>query len=80
MFMESHYLVYPDGDNQEIDGPVAFNALVGMNGEALRLPLPSSRMIVYRVYKVRREESRGERTSFYHLELVRGEELFSLTR
>ncbi len=80
MFMESHYLVYPDGDNQEIDGPVACNALVGMNGESLRLPLPTSRMIVYRVYKVRREESRGEQASFYHLELVRGEELLSLTR
>lgn len=76
--MESHYLVYPDGDTQEIGGPVDFNAIVGLNGERVPLPLPSHRMIVYRVYKVKREERKGERISLYHLELIRGEELFSL--
>lgn len=78
MFIESHYLVYPDGDTQEINGSVAFNALVDMNGGAVRLPLASHRMIVYRVFKITRKETKGERSSFYHLELVGGEELFSL--
>jgi hypothetical protein len=79
MFMESHYLVYPNGDNQEINGPAPFNALVGLNGEPLSPPLQKG-SIVYRVYRINRDEGRGERSSFYHLELVSGPELLALYR
>ena len=78
MFIESHHLVYPEGEIQEIQRPLRFNSLVDMNGNPLQLPLQTHRMIVYRVYRIRHDESRGERAIYYHLELVRGEELFSL--
>jgi len=79
MFLESYYLVYPEGEIQEISSRLEFNVIVDMNGTPLRLPLKTHRMIVYRVYKIRENEKRGEKETYYHLELVRGEELFRLT-
>ncbi|MFO7849247.1 MAG: hypothetical protein R6V67_04725 [Spirochaetia bacterium] len=78
MQLEEHLLVYPEGDEQEIDGPLSFNQLVGLNGVPVQLPLPSPKTIVYRVYKVSRDERKGETLSYYYLELVTGEELRSL--
>lgn len=78
MFLESCYLVYPDGDTQEIDGPVVFNTLVDINGRTVIPPLKTHKMIVYRVFRIKREETKGERISYFFLELLRGEELFSL--
>ena len=79
MFLESFYLVYPEGEIQEISNRLGFNMIVDMNGNPLELPIRTHRMIVYRVYKIRQNEKRGEKETFYHLELVRGEELFNLT-
>jgi len=80
MFLESYYLVYPDGDTQEIEGPVVFNTLVDINGRTVNPPLQSHRIIIYRVFRVKREETKGERISYFFLELLKGEELFSLVR
>ncbi len=80
MFLESHYLVYPEGESQEIEHRLQFNQIVDMNGHPLPLPLSTHRMIVYRVAKIQRRETRGETAHYYHLELVSGDELFSLVR
>lgn len=80
MQLEEHLLVYPEGDEQEIDKPLGFNQLVGLNGAPIRLPLTSPKTIVYRVYKVSRKEKKGETLSYYHLELVTGDELRSLAK
>ncbi len=80
MFLHSYYLVYPEGETQEIYNRLGFNMLVDMNGNPLQVPLRSHRTIVYRIYKVQENEKRGEKETFYHLELVKGEELFSLTK
>ncbi len=80
MFIESHFLVYPEGETQEIDQRLQFNQIVDMNGRPVSLPIPTHRMIVYRVSKIQNKESRGETSHYYHLELVRGDELFGLTR
>ncbi len=76
MFLETHYLVYPEGETQEIENSLQFNQIVDMNGQ----PLPTHRMIVYRVSKIQRREMKGETAHYYHLELVTGDELFSLVR
>lgn len=80
MFLESFYLVFPEGEVQEISNRLGFNMIVDMNGNPVKLPLTTHRMIVYRVYKIQENEKRGEKEIYYHLELVRGDELFSLTR
>lgn len=75
MTVYSHYIVYPDGDMQEAMQPLTINQLVDINGGPLALPLPTVRMIVYRVYKITRSETKGETTTRYHLELVRRDEM-----
>jgi hypothetical protein len=80
MFIESNFLVYPEGETQEIEHSLQFNQIVDMNGQPVPLPLPTHRMIVYRVSKIQRKEMKGEAAHYYHLELLRGEELFSLTQ
>ncbi len=78
MHLNSHYIVYPEGDMQEIDHSLHFNQYVGLNGEPLQLPLQTSRMIVYRVYRISRNEEKGETETLYYLEMITGSELQSL--
>lgn len=80
MTLTYRFLVYPDGDTQEAATPLSIGRLVDLNGYPVGLPLPTSRMIVYRVYKIRTSEERGEEVTYYHLELVTGDELISLAR
>jgi hypothetical protein len=78
MFIESNFLVYPEGETQEIEFKLRFNQIVDMNGRPVSLPLASYKMIVYKVVKIQTKEMKGETAHYYHLELVRGDELFSL--
>lgn len=72
-------VAFPDGDIQEIDHGLRVRQLVDLNGNPLSLPLPTSRMIVYRVWKITtREERKCEETCF-HLELVTRPELEHLS-
>ncbi len=74
-------IVYPDGDSQEIEHELRVNQLVDLNGNPLPLPLPTARMIVYRVWKVSTETTgRHEENVCYHLELVTRPELESASR
>ena len=76
MTIYSQILVYPDGDVQEAASALQINQLVDLNGLPLNLPLPTVRMIVYRIYKITIHESTGEHTRRYHLELVKRKEMF----
>jgi len=78
MFITSHFIVFPEGETREVAQPLGFNELVDINGKALTPPLSTHKTIVYRVFKISRDEGKGGTENFYHLELVRGEELFSL--
>ena len=72
-------IVYPEGDSREIEHDLRVNQLVDLNGNPLALPLPSARMIVYRVWKVSTQVERHEESVFYHLELVTRPELETAT-
>lgn len=74
-----NFIVYPEGEVQEIAGPLRLDQLVDLNGLPLPLPLRNARLIAYRVVKIRRQEERGEEASFYYLELVPARELASFT-
>jgi hypothetical protein len=71
----SWQVVYPEGDVQEIPHRLRLNQLVDLNGHPLPLPLPTTRMIVFRVYRMSTETGRGEEIVSYHLELMRRDEL-----
>jgi len=66
---------YPEGDDREIEHELRVNQLVDLNGYPLPLPLPTSRMIVYRVWKVSTRQERHTEEITYHLELVTRPEL-----
>ena len=61
-------------------GRLPFNTLVDMNGRVLSLPLPTSRMIAFRVARIKTEENKGSRETFHFLELMSAGELASYTR
>jgi hypothetical protein len=73
-----YYVAYPEGDQREIEHELRVNQLVDLNGAPLPLPLPTSRMIVYRVWKVSTRQERYTAEITYHLELVTRPELDSI--
>lgn len=74
------YVVFPDGDRQEISSALRIDELVDLNGRPLSLPLPTERTIAYRVVKIRHQENRGEDVMYHYLELVSASELRSFVR
>ena len=75
MFMEEFYIVFPEGDTQEIQGRIRINTLVDVNGNPVSLPLPTNRMIVFRVARVQTKEKKGSSETYHFLELMSAQEL-----
>jgi hypothetical protein len=75
MFMNEYFIVFPEGDVQEISGRLTINELVDINGRPLEMPLPTSRMIAFRVARIRVSENKGGNETFHFLELLSAEEL-----
>jgi hypothetical protein len=79
MYTIGFYIVFPEGDAQEIGGPLSLNSLVDLNGNPLSFPLPTNRMIVFRVMKISARENKGGKETFHYLELVSAGELADLS-
>lgn len=75
MFMTEYFIVYPEGDTQEIQGRLMLNQLVDVNGNPLDLPLPTNRMVVFRVAKVTTNDYKGGSETYHYLEQVSAREL-----
>jgi hypothetical protein len=75
MFITDNFIVFPEGDTQEIRGRLNFNQLVDINGNPLDLPLPTNRMIVFRVAKISTNEYKGGKEIYHYLEQVSAREL-----
>jgi hypothetical protein len=80
MTLYEYYIVYPDGEKQEMSGTLRIDQLVDLNGRPLELPLPTARMIVYRVIRIQHTEERGIHSIYYGVELVGARELVGLAR
>jgi len=72
--------VYPEGDTRELERELSVNQLVDLNANPIALPLPSPRMIVYRVWKITTHSERHTEEVLYHLELVTRPELEGVSR
>ena len=70
MFIAEYFIVFPEGDTQEIQGRLSINQLVDLNGNPLELPLPTNRMIVFRVVKIKTNEYKGGSGTYHFLEQV----------
>ena len=79
MTIYTRQIVYPEGDTQEIEHALRVNQVVDLNGSPLALPLPTVRMIAFRVYKVSTHESIGETITLYHLELLTRDQMIEYT-
>jgi hypothetical protein len=79
MFVSEYFIVFPDGDIQEISGRLPFNSLVDMNGNVLSLPLVTNKMIVFKVAGIKTDEKKGSSETYHFLELLGAEELLEYT-
>ena len=79
MILSSNIIIYPEGDTREIDHTLQINQIVDINGFPLRVPLPTNRMIAFRVYKISRTETRNETIKNFHLEALSAAELLEYT-
>jgi hypothetical protein len=75
MFMTDYFIVFPEGDTQEIRGRLPLNQLVDVNGNPLDLPLPTNKMVVFRVNKVRTNDYKGGSETLHFLEQLSALEL-----
>ena len=76
----SRQIVYPEGDEQEIEHSLRINQLVDLNGFPLPTPLASPMTIAYRVVKLTTEVRKGEDIVRYHLEQLWRDELEELVQ
>lgn len=72
-------IVYPEGDTREIEWTLRFGQLVDVSGKPLALPLPTARMLAYRVRGIATEETRNEDIVRYTLEQLFPDELEGYT-
>ena len=77
MTLYEYYMVFPDGDMQEIAQPLSIGTLFDMNGNRLTPPLPTNRMIVYEVCGKRTREEKGITATYYTMEQLTADELLS---
>ena len=78
MHLTTRRIMYPEGDSREIDHALSINQLVDINGIPLTPPLPTTRIIVYRVFRIATESLKGEDIIRYHLEQLWRDELEEL--
>ena len=79
MYISEYFIVFPEGDAQEIQGRLPFNSLVDMNGNVLSLPLPTNKMIVFKVAGIKTEEKKGTSETYHFLDILSAEELLEYT-
>jgi hypothetical protein len=80
MIIATRRLIYPEGDIQEIQYDLRVNQLVDLNGIPLPLPLDTSRMIVYRVFRISTQNTRSEVFTNYFLEMMNRNEIEGFVR
>ena len=77
MTLNEFFIIFPEGESQELNGALRIDELVDLNGCPLPLPLQSPRTIAYRVVKIRHMEERGTHSVYHYVELVPARELIS---
>lgn len=74
------FVVFPEGDVQEIDSRLSVNEVVDLNGRPLAMPLTNPRVIAFRVAKVTVKEERNATATYHFLELLSIDELLPYVR
>jgi hypothetical protein len=80
MYSEECYIVFPEGDMQEVPGRLHINQLVDINGFPVPLPLSTNKTLVYRISQITRKEHRGGCDIYHYLEQLSADELSEYVR
>jgi hypothetical protein len=80
MQIHESFIVFPEGDVQEIPARLSVNELVDVNGRPVALPLATNKVIVFRVARIQVKESRGGSETLHYLEQLSAGELIPYTR
>ncbi len=80
MTIYTNIIVFPEGDQQEIEHSLRINQLVDLNGYPVNLPLKTPKMIVFKVSRKSTKESIGEVNTYYYLEQLTRYELEEFTK
>ncbi len=75
MFISENFIVFPEGDVQEITGRLSINEMVDVNGHPVELPLATHKTIVFRVARIKTNEYKGSSETLNYLEQMTAEEL-----
>jgi hypothetical protein len=75
MYMSEYFIVFPEGDTQEVRGRLPIGEMVDVNGNPIDLPLPTHKMIVFRVARIKTNEYTGMSETLHFLEQMTAEEL-----
>ena len=75
MYCTEYFIVFPEGDVQEIPRRLPINNIVDINGNSLPLPLATNRMIAFRIARIATKEAKGSSETYHYLELLSAEEL-----
>ncbi len=80
MTLTEYYIVYPEGEKQEIPGLLQINQVVDLNGNPLRISWPPPKVIAYRIHRISTQEERGYLRRYHYAELMSMAELQSYAR
>ena len=79
MHISEFYIVFPEGDFQEIPARLRINDIVDINGNRLSLPLPTHKMIAFQVEKISCRENKGISQTLHFLKLLSADYLAEYT-
>jgi len=80
MQITEYFIVFPEGDVQEVQRRLPFNTLVDINGNLLSVPLATNKMIAFKVAGIKTEERTGVSETYHFLDLLSADELLEYTR
>ena len=79
MTIYSRRIIFPEGDWQEAPVQLSLEDVVDVNGRPLPVPLPSPRMLAYRVFRISTRQEIGEEIRCYYLAQLTPGELSELS-
>ena len=80
MFITDYFIVFPEGDTQEISGRLRLNQVVDVNGNPLPLPLNTNKIAAFIVNRISTNDYKGGSETYHYLEQLSAQELMEYVR
>jgi len=80
MYMTEFFIVFPEGDTQEINGRLRLNEIVDVNGNPMPLPLKTNKIAAFVVNRISTKDYKGGSEIYHYLEQLSAQELMEYVR